>query len=78
MDDVEDLVERDRGILTEHDRRYLLGEFEGELSENAEYQKRYQIRQRIRNAIIDFQIISGGLDARDVNHLFEEFDEWAR
>lgn len=54
MSQNDNYTERDRGILTERDREYLLGEIDDELSENAEYQKRYQIRQRIRNAMLDF------------------------
>lgn len=77
MDRIDDLIERDRGILTEHDRQYLLGELDEELNDNAEYQKRHQIRNRIRNAIYDFQIITGELEPRDIDQLFEPADEWA-
>lgn len=77
MDWVDDHIQRDRGILTEHDRRYLLDTLDEELSENAEYQKRYQIRKRIENAIQDFHIITNGLSAKDIDLLFEESDKWA-
>lgn len=74
----ENLIKRDRGVLTEHDRRYLLNELGEELSENAEYQKRYQIRNRIRNAVLDFQIIQGQLSFKDIELIFEPTYDWAR
>jgi hypothetical protein len=69
-------VERDRGILTERDRRYLLGELNGELTRNAEYQKRFQIRQRIRNAMLDFWIINRYLPGQDAGMIWKETDHW--
>lgn len=78
MEQIDELIERERGILTKHDRKYLLGHFNGEMSKNAEYQKRHTIRERIYNAILDFQIITGELEPRDIAQLFEPADEWAR
>jgi hypothetical protein len=75
MDDF-DWVDRDRGILTKRDRRYLRGDLGEELSDNQEYQKRYQIRQRIRNAMFDFHILYRSLSRRDVSMLWEETDDW--
>ena len=48
MDDSFDLVERDKGILTKRDRRFLLGELDEELSDNAKNVRRYEIRNRTR------------------------------
>lgn len=46
--------ERDRGILTTADREYLLGE--RELSEQAERNTRYRIRNRLKNGIYDLAL----------------------
>ena len=76
MSENDNYVSRDRGILTERDREYLLGRIDDELSENAEYQKRYQIRQRIRDAMFDFWLISRHLPAKDTGLLWGETDDW--
>jgi hypothetical protein len=47
-------TERDRGIFTTADREYLLGE--RELSEQAERNTRYRIRDRLKNGIYDFSL----------------------
>lgn len=78
MNELEKLIERDRGILTKHDRKYLLDRLDESLSDNAEYQKRHQIRERIRNAIYDFQIITGELEPRDIDQIFKPADKWAQ
>lgn len=75
MDDF-DWIDRDRGILTKRDRRYLRGDLDDELNDNEHYQKRYQIRQRIRNAMYDFHILYRALPARDINLLWDETDYW--
>lgn len=71
-----DWVERDRGILTKRDRRYLRGDLDGELTDNEHYQKRYQIRQRFRNAMFDFHILYRALSTRDIDLLWDETDYW--
>lgn len=71
------LVDRGRGILTKHDREYLLGQLDGQLSDNAEYQKRHKIRERVRNAIYDFHILSGNLSFEDIDQLFEPAYDWS-
>lgn len=78
MSKIDELVDRERGILTPHDRRYLLDKLDKGLSDNAEYQKRHQIRNRIRNAVLDFQIIQGQLSFKDIELLFESTHNWAR
>lgn len=71
-----DWVDRDRGILTKRDRRFLRGELEEELTDNEFNQKRYQIRQRFRNAMYDFHILYKSLSLQDVNLLWDEIDNW--
>lgn len=48
--------ERPRGILTDKDRAYLLGE-EIPDSKQARYQRREAIRERVANGILDFQFL---------------------
>ncbi|MDB2241846.1 hypothetical protein [Halorubrum ezzemoulense] len=71
-----DWVDRDRGILTKRDRRFLRGDLEEELTDNEVNQKRYQIRQRFRNAMYDFHILYKALPLQDVNLLWDEIDNW--
>ena len=71
-----DWIDRDRGILTKRDRRFLRGDLDDELNDNQRYQKRYQIRQRIRNAMFDFQILYRGLSRDDLSMLWDETDYW--
>jgi hypothetical protein len=69
---------RDRGILTPHDRSFLLAaEGEGvraEMSDTAIRQKRHKIRNRFRNALIDIQYLLL-LEDDDLTRLFPA-DEW--
>lgn len=71
-------ADRDRGILTPHDRAFLLAaEGEGvrdEMSDSAVRQKRHQIRNRFRNALIDIQYLLL-LEDDDLSRLFPA-DEW--
>ncbi|SDY98424.1 hypothetical protein SAMN05216564_1246 [Halopenitus persicus] len=73
-------ADRDRGILTPHDRSFLLaaeGEGEGvrdEMSDSAVRQKRHKIRNRFRNALIDIQYLLL-LEDGDLSRLFPA-DEW--
>lgn len=71
----DDLIERQRGFLTQHDREYLLGEHD-EMTDNYEQQKRYQIRERFRHAMLDFYFISEYLSDRDKRLLWPEIDDW--
>lgn len=48
-------TERDRGILTEADWAYLRGE--SDLTEGSEYNRRRDIRERLRNSILDFTLL---------------------
>lgn len=69
-------ADRDRGILTPHDRSFLLAAegVRGEMSDSAVRQKRHKIRNRFRNALIDIQYILL-LEDDDLSRLFPT-DEW--
>lgn len=71
-----DWVDRDRGILTKRDRQFIRGDLDDELNNNQQYQKRYQIRQRIRNAMFDFHILYRALPRRDISMLWDGTDDW--
>ena len=64
--------DRDRGMVTRGDREYLFSqdEYEKEAARN----KRYRIRERISNALFDFNILNR-VEDRDVKEIFESFDD---
>jgi len=78
MSDSFDLVERDKGILTKRDRRFLLGELDEELSDNAKNVRRYEIRNRLENVIHDFQLLAKYLEYEDIRQVFDPVDDWSR
>ena len=71
-------TDRERGILTPHDRAFLLTEpgegIRADTSDTAVRQKRHKIRNRFRNAFIDIQYILR-LEQEDLTRLFPS-DEW--
>jgi len=71
-------ADRERGILTPHDRSFLLaGGDKGvraDMSDTAVRQKRHKIRNRFRNALIDIQYLLL-LEDDDLTQLFPS-DEW--
>lgn len=77
--------DRGRGILTTHDRRFLLdtdgtGVREGMGSE-ATRQKRYKIRNRFKNAILDMQYLSlvpGGVEDVFFEERWESLDDYEK
>lgn len=71
-------IDRDRGILTKRDREILTGEYSEDLSQNALTQRRYNIRNRIENAIYDFYILARNLPLNDIHQTFEPAYEWSR
>ncbi|SEQ04156.1 hypothetical protein SAMN04489841_1144 [Natrinema salaciae] len=73
-----DWIERDRGILTERDREILLGRAGENLDKNAQNVRRYNIRERIKNALYDFHIIAQNLPLADIQQLFEPAYDWSR
>jgi succinate dehydrogenase flavin-adding protein (antitoxin of CptAB toxin-antitoxin module) len=76
-DDVPELTvsaDRSRGILTPSDREFLLGR-KTDYTEHSRKQKRNRIRQRVRNAILDFTILFDYLEERDRELVFNPDDE---
>lgn len=63
--------ERERGVLTAADRAYLRGDREYG-SVQAERNARARIRDRIYDALRDFELLLEGLDDRDLNLVFEK------
>jgi hypothetical protein len=63
-------ADRGRGVLTPADRRFLGGDVTLG-SEQSRYDARYRIRQRTRNALLDFPILFGQLAARDREQVFD-------
>lgn len=60
---------RPRGILSPADRAYLRGE-STLASDQAEYDTRYRIRERIRHAMLDFDLLFEQLSAADRRQVF--------
>ncbi|WP_323674456.1 hypothetical protein [Halorubellus sp. PRR65] len=61
---------RDRGVLTSADRAYLRGDREFG-SVQAERNARARIRQRLLDALLDFEVLVEGLEDRDLDLVFE-------
>ena len=64
--------DRDRGILTQHDREYLLGETE--LDGQDERNARYRIRQRTIQALHDMSLLSFQGSHDDLEQITKEVD----
>ncbi|WP_114577641.1 hypothetical protein [Saliphagus sp. LR7] len=62
---------RDRGILSPADRAYLLGEREMSHDQSARNAEA-RIRRRIRDAILDFDLLLHTLSAKDRRQVFDE------
>lgn len=62
---------RERGILSRADRAYLRGETEF-ASAQAERNARARIRDRVHDAILDFEVLVGHLPDRDRELVFEK------
>jgi hypothetical protein len=73
-----DWVDRDRGVLTKRDREILLGRAGDDLDKNAQNVRRYNIRERIQNALYDFHIIAQNLPLADIQQLFDPAYDWSR
>ncbi|MDQ2050460.1 hypothetical protein RBH26_08165 [Natronolimnohabitans sp. A-GB9] len=63
-------IDRDRGFLTEADRAYLLGETEMS-HEGSKRNAEARIRNRTRNAILDFDVLTQMLSKKDRRQVFE-------
>lgn len=71
-------TDRPRGILTKEDRRYLFGELDAsdyDDPKNALKQRRYRIRQRFKNSLLDLILINNLLSERDQRRVFESIRE---
>lgn len=68
------LVDRPRGFLTKGDKEFLRGASSKEMTKNTWNQRRFQIRRRARNAIIDF-ILLNNLPDRDIELIFGNYDD---
>jgi hypothetical protein len=60
---------RDRGILTKADRKYLRGE--RDLTKGSASNRRMKIRNRVMNALADFELLTHNLAPGDRKQLFE-------
>lgn len=70
------LVDRPRGFLTKGDKEFLTGTSSSEMTKNTWNQRRFQIRRRARNAIIDFLLLSN-LPDKDIELIFGNYDDSA-
>jgi len=64
--------DRQRGILTTDDRDYLSGR--KTLQSGSERNTRKRIRDRVRNALYDFEYLTADLEERDVTQLVSDSD----
>ena len=64
----DEYIERDRGILTEADRKYIKNP--EEYSRQAAHQREETIRGRIREGVLDFQMLADDVDQRVYDELF--------
>lgn len=69
--DPNDHLDRDRGLLGESDRRYLLKAGDVEPGSQSERNIRSRVRTRLRNALLDFEILLEYLDERDREQVFQ-------
>ncbi|MBX0322933.1 hypothetical protein EGH21_07820 [Halomicroarcula sp. F13] len=65
--------DRPQGLLTYDDREYLLGE--KDISDASETQLRQRMRDRIRNGLVDFELLFHYLDDRDLQTIFSDITE---
>lgn len=64
-------ADRKRGILTKKDREYLLGEYQptGQDRRNI----RYRIRQRIKHALLDIQLLSSRIEYEELEQIVNNY-----
>lgn len=65
-----ELIDRERGMLTKADREFLWDFTDP--NENTRIQRRYQIRQRVTNALRDFTFLHA-MREEDVKLIFEDY-----
>lgn len=63
--------ERGRGILGRSDRKFLVGDSDIEPKSQSERNARARIRDRLRNAILDFPILLEHLEDRDLEQVLQ-------
>lgn len=63
-------ADRDRGILTKRERRYLLGESDIEPKSQGERAVRQSIRNHLTHAILDFWLLHSDMESRDLSAVF--------
>jgi hypothetical protein len=68
MDD----VDRERGIYTPRDRRFLLGQLDDELDANEQRVKRHRLRHRTAHAVQDLAYL-GYMDTADLVQIYQQF-----
>ena len=62
---------RENALLTRGQREYLRGEKEFE-NEQSERDIRYEIRERIKNGLLDFELLADELEPRDRKQIFKD------
>jgi hypothetical protein len=65
-----DDLSRDRGVLTKADREYLTGQSDIETGSHGERRARERIRNRTKNALMDFGLMFEHLEDRDIEQIF--------
>lgn len=65
---------RNRGFLTEADRKYLVGDSEIEPRSHSERQARARIRDRVYHAFLDMVLVENELESRDRDQIFERLE----
>lgn len=67
----EDRNKRKAGILTHRDRTFLTGEnpYEGKHAKQQRYDRREEIRRRVHNALLDFELLYEHLDETELEKL---------
>lgn len=66
-------TDRKRGILTKKDREYLLGEYQPEGQD--ERNTRYRIRQRLKEALADIELISWELSEQELKQVIDSSND---
>lgn len=76
--EIED-ADRPRGILSKRDRQFLVEEsYREELTPQSRRNVRSRLRERVRNAILDFYLLDEYLDERDRDSVFSGIDSGMR
>lgn len=71
----DEILTRDRGVLTESDRKYLQNEGDNLASDASRRNKEVRLRQRLWDSVIDFVLLSELLDDDVLTKVFEKKTE---